>query len=452
MNKKSILLVLFAFALYGELTAQETSEADTNFVILMSIDGFPASAMDDENIPLPTIRKLAREGAYAKRLIPSSPTRTWTNHTSIITGVHPEKHGILLNGTLVRNGIGEPVHVTKNRDRDELTSYPTLYDVAIEQGLSVANLGWPVTRNVNTFSDNLANHRNRSSDGFWDELTEAGIIEEGVNWLGNYRRAKRDQIRLEVAEYIIKHRQPNLLLFHQTNVDGAHHAYGKNSLTGHLAMALADMHVRVILDQLKESGKMDKTTIFITSDHGFMNVTKELYPNILLKDEGYLERDKNGNITKARIQVVPSGGAAIVYVTDPDIDENDLKKVQDIFKNAEGIKEVIEPKDYGKFGLPTPSEDENIGELLLGADDGYAFGTVNRHNKYVVELDNKIGKHGYLNNVPEMEAIFIAYGKGIKSGTVLESIDNRSVAPTIARILGFTLQTADGEVLNEIIK
>ena len=38
---------------------------------------------------MPTLRKLAAQGAVAKGMRPVNPTVTWPNHTSIVTGVTP---------------------------------------------------------------------------------------------------------------------------------------------------------------------------------------------------------------------------------------------------------------------------------------------------------------------------------------------------------------------------
>ena len=55
--------------------------------MVISLDGFPAYAFDDPRLPIPTLRKLAREGVAAASMQPVNPTVTWPNHTAIVTGV-----------------------------------------------------------------------------------------------------------------------------------------------------------------------------------------------------------------------------------------------------------------------------------------------------------------------------------------------------------------------------
>ena len=105
-------------------------EEARNPVVIISIDGFPADLLWDQKTPIPVIRALAEEGTWAKGLQPSNPSLTWANHTSIITGMHPEKHHLLYNDQLQHTNGGLPVTLQASRDKDDLVAVPTLYDVA----------------------------------------------------------------------------------------------------------------------------------------------------------------------------------------------------------------------------------------------------------------------------------------------------------------------------------
>ncbi len=107
-------------------------------VVLVSLDGLAAYLVDDPNVPLPTIRKLAREGAIVEGgMTVSNPSVTWPNHTTLVTGVRPEKHGVLVNGVLVRGAIGMPTTVDPKRDQSELVRIPTVVDAAHAAGAIV---------------------------------------------------------------------------------------------------------------------------------------------------------------------------------------------------------------------------------------------------------------------------------------------------------------------------
>ena len=66
-------------------------------VVIISMDGLPAFCLNNPKVELPTLRQLAKEGAVGDRMEASLPTMTWPNHTTLITGVTPAKHGVIGN-------------------------------------------------------------------------------------------------------------------------------------------------------------------------------------------------------------------------------------------------------------------------------------------------------------------------------------------------------------------
>ena len=66
-------------------------------------------------------------------------------------------------------------------------------------------------------------------------------------------------------------------------------------------------------------------------------------------------------------------------------------------------------------------------------------------------IERSLGAHGYVASDPDLGALFIASGAGIKRGVTLETIDNVDVAPTVAHLLGLELDGVDGRVLKEIL-
>lgn len=92
--KKLLLLLLCPFVV--------AAPQKDSHVVMISLDGFPAWLFKDESLMIPNLRKLAAEGAMAKAMTVSNPSITWINHTTLVTGVHPRRHGVLYNGLLVR--------------------------------------------------------------------------------------------------------------------------------------------------------------------------------------------------------------------------------------------------------------------------------------------------------------------------------------------------------------
>ena len=83
----------FAFEILQAQTPSSVDRTDDdNHVIVVSLDGLAAYLVDDTKAPLPTVRKMATAGCIVEGgMKVSNPSVTWPNHTSMITGVRPEK-------------------------------------------------------------------------------------------------------------------------------------------------------------------------------------------------------------------------------------------------------------------------------------------------------------------------------------------------------------------------
>jgi predicted AlkP superfamily pyrophosphatase or phosphodiesterase len=444
----AVLLVLFTLA---------TAVLAEPHVVIVTIDGFPAYLMNDKAAPIPTLRKLAAEGVVAEGMRPVNPSVTWPNHTTLISGVKPEKHSCFFNGVLMRPGPGMPVSVDPKRDAAELVAVPTLPDVLHKAGLRTAAINWPCTRNSPAYEDNFPDSPEQvrwMTPRLREEMVAMGALPDATDktW-GPLSGAMKDQIWTAAACHVIKARKPNLLVFHLLVTDGLHHKYGPQTPAGYAAVGMADDHVNDLLEALDAAGIRKDTTIFIVADHGFETASKIIQPNVLLKKEGLLKAALL-KIASARVQSISEGGIAMVYLTNPETYSQDREKVVALFKDAEGIESVILPEKFAELGLPLPSKNPQMADLILSAKPGYAFGNAATGDDLVIpaviNLHN-VGHHGYLSTNPKMNAVFIAQGPAVKKGGKIGVIDNIDVAPTAAHLLGVKLPEAQGKLLSEIL-
>jgi hypothetical protein len=138
-------------------------------------------------------------------------------------------------------------------------------------------------------------------------------------------------------------------------------------------------------------------------------------------------------------------------VTVPDPAGALLKQARAALDGLEGIASIIEAGEFDKYGLPQPTATSQMGALLLTAKEGYAF-TADAAEPAVVDAPPaSLGSHGYLASDPDLRALFIAAGRGIRAGAPLESVSTLDLAPTIARLLGVALPDAQGKVLTEVL-
>ena len=202
-----------------------------------------------------------------------------------------------------------------------------------------------------------------------------------------------------------------------------------------------------ILAAVARSGVRDRTTVFITSDHGFKHVQRLIHPNVALRQAGYVTKQGAG-ADDWQATAISVGGMAGVHLCDPA--SQILPELKTLFSKIEGIERVLEAGEAPSLGLPTKQENPGIGDLILIAADGYEFANDDAGDAVVQPVTKPRGTHGYPATDPAMDGIFIATGAGIKPGVTLPRISSLDVAPTIARLLGLTMPDPEGRVLEEI--
>lgn len=454
---KFCALLILGIIIVRGLTSCSKSNPESNkdhHVILISLDGFPAWLWNDESLQIPNLRKLAAEGASTKAMTVSNPSITWINHTTLVTGVEPRKHGVLFNGLLVRQGDNKPPKIEPWVDKSKLVHVPTLYDIAFQNGLTTAESDWVAVTRPGTITWSFAELPEAESPVVKEMIAAGKIKPEHIAWmqLGPQRKSVTflDNMWTQAAIHIFKTHKPNLLLYHTLNTDATHHTFGPGSMASHTALAYADRLVGDLIKAVDESGLRDKTTFIIATDHGFKKVTKIILPNVVLKKAG-LAQGLGPTINTCEAYAMTQGGMAFVYVTNPARKAELLPKLKEMLAQTEGVDRVIDGAEGHTLGMPTPEENQGMGDLVLYAKAGYAFKNDAGGDAAVTPSVNYGGTHGYFNGDPELDGIFIASGRGIKKGVVLDRMANLDVAPTIAKLMDLKLPDADGHVLEEIL-
>ncbi len=443
------------------IVANEARTAEpSRHVVIISIDGLAAYLLDDPKSPLPTIRRLARDGGHvAGGMKTSNPSVTWPNHTTLVTGVRPEKHGVLANGVLVRGAPGVAVFTDPKRDQSELVRVATIVDAAHAAGLTTAEINWPCTRGSKSLDDSFPDVPEavfHSTPRLRSELVAAGILtDETDKSFGTNSVVGRDHLWTESACHVIRQRRPNLLLLHLLNVDSTHHTYGAQTPSSYTANAYADACVSRVLQALDEAGIRERTTVFVVADHGFALTPKAIRPNVLLRQAKLLTVGAAGKVTEARVNVVPEGGIGLVYCNEPGNVEALRKQARELFVGQEGVEAVLEPAQFAEYGMPHPREYSQAPDLVIVAKDGYAVSGQAEGETFVasqVEGKVSLGSHGLITTNAKMNAICVISGRGIKPGSKVDKAENIDVAPTAARLLGLNAFSADGRVMSEILE
>lgn len=432
--------------------------AAERIVVLISVDGLAHYYFDDPKAEMPTIRALAAEGARAKMMRVSMPSVTWPNHTTLVTGVNPARHGVIGNNYFSR-AKNEVVSLIPDPffNKEEIVKSPTIYDVAKEAGLKTAAIVWPASRGAKTLDWTVPDV---FSNSLWQTYGTASLLAEwkqvGIpyemqeEWCKKGKGEDRDRMYAQMLNHVVRTHRPNVALLHLVEVDHVEHAKGPQSPEAYAAVKFADDRVREVWEELKRSFP-GRATLIVSADHGFFPIQQTIQPNVLLRKEGLLKVEGT-KLAGGQVRALGQGGGCFLYILDQPNREALISRLMNMFKDVEGIDVVIGPKDYKKFGLADPKRDANMADLMLSAKEGYSFSDTAAGDIVVTPKSETVkGTHGYSQFQPKMHAAFVAWGAGIKPRTTIGTISNTDVAPTMAALLGLKIKDADGRVLREIL-
>lgn len=453
------LILLLAQLLHVAAQPQQSQEAKR--VIVISLDGldwrYVASAQP--NLRIPTLRRLMSEGV-SSGVMPVYPSVTYPSHTSIVTGAYPARHGIY------GNDIFDPA-ILQGREWywfARAIKAETLWDTAARAQLSTAMVSWPVATGAGDynvpeilkvggkFPETLALIKaNARPQGIVEEIERAD-----PELYARVTKDESDDMRTRFAEYIIEQKRPRVMFIHLFDLDHFEHTAGPFTPEAGAILEKVDAYVARILAAAERAGTLAETAVFIVSDHGFLPISKQINPGVLLAQAGLLkvleEKDAQGktrlSLTEWRALPYTSAGSCAIILRDPK-DRDALNRARAIFKEfaqgrasafpgiGKGSLRILEAKEIGA------QRADPRAALMLEAADGYAFG--NDYAGDVITASTVRGTHGYLPS--RYSNTFIASGAGINRRGQLNG--NRPVrmidlGPTIARVLNLTLRDAEG--------
>ncbi len=214
LNRVNSLITTLAlvFPSYAVTHAQNDGTAANQgpIVVLITIDGFPARALKDPRLPMPTLRKLEADGAHADVMKPVNPTVTWPNHTALITGVDASTHHIMANGLITFPADGDAPKIEPWVAKEQLVHARTLYDALAEKGMTTGQVDWVAIYEAQNVRWQFGERP--STDGVIakDLVAQGRVTEDEVATFGkNSTPAWRDEIWTDAAIDILTRHTPN---------------------------------------------------------------------------------------------------------------------------------------------------------------------------------------------------------------------------------------------------
>ena len=458
MNSRKILLsvpLLAGWCLFNQgcLPPANAKSAKATHVVMVSIDGWAGYYLKDRSLSTPHIDSLRKRGVWGQgRSI--FPSMTWPTHTSMVTGTHPRKHGIVGNTYLNRKR--RVIVRAWEENKETSIKGPTLYDVAKRAGLTTAAVLWPQSRSAKNLDFNIpevyeADHfQSYVKPALRKELKAANIPFDKVAEYSVKEELPLDALARDIAVHLIKRHQPRLLMVHFTAFDTWQHHFGPRSPQGRWALQITDLFIGDLLRALKLKGLEKRTAIVITADHGFLAVRTRVDINRALFKAGLVKNPLHPDLKEEKVWAVQNGHMAHIYLLDKKL-KSLGSNVRQVLRNLPGLERIIEPSDYNGLGLARPDRDSQVGDLIALARPEVFFAS-NADGKVKVMAAKYKGMHGYPSKNRQMWIGFVAAGPGIARKTEPLRVNLIDVAPTVLSILGLKPPgSMDGRVVRAVL-
>ena len=151
---------------------------------------------------------------------------------------------------------------------------------------------------------------------------------------------------------------------------------------------------------------------------------------------GLLKVEDGKNHAGAQAYVYPKVVTALVYVTVPDPASDILSRTKSGACRPRRHRQSDRAPDYAQSRITAAVGQNQDGRAFLTAKDGYAFAAELATRPHDRCARRESGAHGYVSTDPDLQALFIASGRGIRPGTTLDTVNNVDIAPTAADTAG----------------
>ncbi len=386
------------------------------------------------------------------------PTITYPCHTTMCTGVWPEKHQVWNNLVLIP-GAGKEAPWKWFREENKWAE--DLFYSAKRAGKTTAAVFWPVTGNHPAIDYLIAEYWPQSEEdtnlaafersGSSPEVLK--IIERRIGNVKVRTHPQTDDFLVECTCDIIREFQPDLVMIHPGQVDAYRHNNGIFNDRVTLGVVETLGYVEKICKVLEEENLTDVYNFVLTSDHGLIDVKRCVRVNTALREAGLIRVNEKGEWISWNSCCISGGTSALVYV------QEDAKS--EVYAKTKAIlDELVAREDVGISEVLT--QEEAKARYHLGGKFAFVLetdGCTNFDDKaegalmedYELEAHYCRGNHGHRPDKGP-QPIFCAIGNAFRLDIWLENGRLVDEAPTWAKVLGVELKDADGVAMETLLK
>ena len=427
-------------------------------VLVFCIDALCACDVEKMR-EMPHFGKYMEKCALVKRIEPVWPALTYCCHTSIITGCYVDRHGVENNEKMERGGRFNLPWYGKKAD----VKVPTLLDRAREHGMTACSLSWPVSGGAD-YDMNMPmivpyHYEGWDPEPYLEGMATKNLMDRYFYKHGRYIKGpdrSLDLLTMALALDILEdYEQPDVMLIKMCDLDGSRHQYGVYDEHATAQLRKHDEEFGAILEALRRKGTLEETNIVILGDHGQTDIHEVIHLNVLLRDAGFIRVKKDGTLSSFDAIIHSTGLAAYVELSNP----QDMEMKEKVRAYLESLKDdprvklaYVMDREEAKRVYHVDGPFDFIVESTLPVSFGERFDCESVYGSQIPG-NHKVGAatHGGRPSRQEVTT-FMAAGPAVKPGVVIESRSMVDEAPTMARMLGFTMPDTDGTAIEEMLR
>ncbi len=383
--------------------AHVAAQAPEQTTILISIDGMPADMLGTGATP--TVDAIAAEGVRARWMNPSQPTMTFPNHYTLVTGLRPDRHGIVHNRMtdpeLGRFVSKEQASATDGRWWGGEPIWATLQ----KQGGIAATMFWPGSEA--RIAGELPRYR-RSFDG---SVPAQARTDQVLAWLD-----------LPAAQ------RPRLLTLYFEQYDATAHELGARAPGSMAALRAIDAAIARLREGLRARGLLATTNLVILSDHGMADVPRTQW--LWLED-----------VLDTRHYDVVWWGTFLGLRPKP----GQTEIVERAFIDAPAQGDSRRFRCWRRGETPADwhfGQHRRVPPIVCQMNTGWAM--LSREQR--VPEGEVRGEHGFAMDDATMRSVFVAQGPALCRGVQLAPFENVDIYPLLAHLLQVRPADSDGSL------
>ncbi|WMJ87285.1 alkaline phosphatase family protein [Anaerocolumna sp. MB42-C2] len=403
----------------------------------------------------PNFAVILKKCALVKNIREIYPTLTYPIHTTIITGVHPNTHGITHNQlpSIEKDDSDWSIMGSDWNWYSKAVKIPSLVDAANEKNLVTASVMWPVMgghkpdHNLaeiwpNRYEDMRVTFERACTKDIMELYYDRYLVP--FDW---EHRTDMDSYSIDIAVDMIKRFKPDLTLIHSICLDHCRHEFGDEGSEIDECLDRVDRIVGSIVKAAEDAGIYEDTNFVILGDHGQINIRHVFQLNILLKQLGFIRTDLSGKVIDYDAYSFSAGFSTHIMLKEPQDEALEqrvysaLLKIQREYGEYMGRifnKEEVAREEglSGSFSFVVESAD---GVIFDNALNGEVISEMKHSRDSVYHAMH--GHHPSKGPKPP----FLAFGPDIKEGEVIESGDMLDECPTLAKLLQVDMKGMEGK-------